>query len=204
MTVNDMDRIIKIPVSRRGFTLLELLIALVVLLLVLTLGFQLFFYVFGSYGKSEEDWIVQRDVRTVSDRLDKELQTAYILEIYASEPAAFAADDTFYYIYSEAGGIYLRKPKETSGNLIAGSTIAVKYSFDDIGSPNALQYELTGRDLKTNTETVYAVRGTVLILNLSPGRRINDSAPSGTVGANGTCIKYKTTADGIKGMIDSK
>lgn len=199
-----MEPMTEKPDSRKGFTLVELLVALAVLLLVLTLGFQLFFYIFRSYDKSEEDWIVQRDVRTVSDWTDRNLQTAYILEIYASKPALFTEGDTYYYIYGEDGGIYLRKPGETAGTLLAGSTVSVIFSFDEISTPNALQYTVTGKDLKTNTETVYSVSGTVLILNISPGKKINYLSPAGTVSANGTCVRYKTTADGIKGMIDNK
>lgn len=187
----------QITKNNKGFTLVELLITLVILLSVLTLGYQTFYYIYKSYDKNEESWIVQQDVRMVSDWIDKNMQTAYILEIYDTIPTSFATD--FYYIYTNTGSVYIRIPNQETATILAGKTIKMDFSFNEL-KQNALNYVITGNDLKTNTNEVYTVKGTLLILNITAGKKINKitSAPSGT------CIKFKSTAgvNGIKGMYD--
>ncbi|MHB1151465.1 MAG: prepilin-type N-terminal cleavage/methylation domain-containing protein [Eubacteriales bacterium] len=190
--------------SSKGFTLIELLITLAILLIVVTLSYQTFYYIYKSYDKNEENWIVQQDVRMVSDWIDKNIQTAYILEIYDANPASFTADDSFYYIFNDADGhVYIRAPKETSAILLAGESIEVDFSFIDT-APNALKYVITGNDLKTRSEKVYSVEGTLLILNIPVDKKINQGSSAGTVNTDGACIKFKSTADadGIGEMVD--
>lgn len=187
--------------NNKGFTLIELLITLAILMIVLALSYLTFHFTYKSYDKNEESWIVQQDVRTVSDWIDKNIQTAYILEIYTDKPVSFSADDSFYYIYNENGTVYVRMPNQTTAEFFAGKSINVQYSFDE-NTPNALKYIITGSDLKTKTEKVYAVEGTLLILNIPTDMKINQGMPAGTVNTDGTCIKFKSTAEGIEGMID--
>jgi prepilin-type N-terminal cleavage/methylation domain-containing protein len=199
-----MKNISKTLKNNKGFTLVELMITLAILLIILTLCFQTFNYIYKSYDKSEEDWIIQQDVRKITDWIDRNIQTAYVLDIYAAKPVSFSETDTFYYLYVENKSVYLRSPTKITGTLLAGETIDVNYSFDEVNKPNALHYIITGNDLKTKTQKVYSVDGTVLILNITAGKKINYYTPIGTVNKDGTCIKFKTTADGIKGMIDIK
>lgn len=189
--------------SKKGITVAELLIALAVILIVLTLCFQTYFFIYNSYEKNEENWIIQQDVRKISDWIDINIQTAYILEIYLSKPDPFENDDDFYYLYFENGGVYLRKPGEATGELIAGDTIEVKYSFDKDKTPNALDYVITGYDPDDASAKIYEVEGTVLILNIPEGKKINYFNSDDTVSTNGTCIKFKTTVDGINEMLET-
>ncbi|MDD4774714.1 MAG: prepilin-type N-terminal cleavage/methylation domain-containing protein [Eubacteriales bacterium] len=184
--------------NNKGFTVVELLSALVILLIVVTLGYQTFAYVYSSYDRNEESWIVQQDVRKVSDWIDKNAQTAYILEIYAAKPAAFDAADEYYYLYNEAGKVYIRNPKETSAVHLSGETIDTVFSFD-AGEPNALHYDIVGKDLKTALNEVYTVEGTLLILNLTNGKKINEGDPAGIM-TSGKCIRFKSTADNYMDM----
>lgn len=186
--------------NSKGFTVIELMITLAILLIVLTLSYQTFYYIYKSYDKNEESWIVQQDVRTVSDWIDKNIQTAYIVEIYAAKPASF--DDGFYYIYNdEVGGVYIKNPNQTTPAFLAGESIIVDFSFSAL-KPNALNYVITGNSLKTPSVKVYSVEGTLLILNITADNKINQGSSAGTVSTGGKCIKFKSTADGIDGMID--
>lgn len=189
--------------NKRGFTVVELLAALVILLIVVTLGYQGFAYFYSSYDRNEENWIVQQDVRTVSDWIDKNAQTAYILEIYAAKPPTFDAADEYYYLYNEAGKVYIRKPKDTSVVHMSGETIDAVFTFDVI-EPNALHYNIVGKDLKTAADEVYTVSGTLLILNLTNGKKINEGDPTGSV-ISGKCIRFKSTQspDGSNNSEDS-
>lgn len=188
--------------NKKGITLVELLIALVILLIVLTLGYTTFHFLYTSYDKSEENWIVSQDVRTVSEWIDKNMQTAYILEIYDAIPASFAADDAYYYMYNDDGRVYVRMPGQAAPIFLAGESVKAEFSYKDT-SPNALDYVITGSDLKTKKKEVYSVKGTLLILNITADKKINHNT-SGTVSDGGICIKFKSTAapTGIKEMID--
>jgi prepilin-type N-terminal cleavage/methylation domain-containing protein len=88
--------------KRAGFTLLEVMIVLAVLLIVVTLGYTVLHKMLNTYSATEEEFIAQADVQAVATWIDENVGSAYEVQVYAtaySADHAFISSDGFCYLY---------------------------------------------------------------------------------------------------------
>lgn len=72
--------------NQKGITLVELMIALVLLGAVLAIGYNFIHFTQKTYTKSEKKWIAQSNARQAAEFINSELKTAFYAEIdYSGE-----------------------------------------------------------------------------------------------------------------------
>ncbi len=173
--------------NKRGYTLVELLVVITLILTVLGIGYSLYFYAQKSFSIYEERWITQNETRYVSRFLEEELATIYSCEILNQMPVDF--DDDYRYIWAEDGIINLRY-SDDSGNLHnitlneeASLSVDFIHGTDSYGNrvDNFLQFDVKGQYID------YNVINGVELRNL--GRKM-----SITGSVSGLGLKYKSVA----------
>ncbi len=87
----------------RGFTVVELIITLALLLIVLAIGYQLIYYAQSNYNRTSNYWERQNKVISLSTYIEETIDNANYLEIITDEAdipeeyesIIFTNDDTF-------------------------------------------------------------------------------------------------------------
>jgi prepilin-type N-terminal cleavage/methylation domain-containing protein len=136
--------------NKKGITLIELLIVIALLLIVLGIGYTLYFYAHNSFTNYEQRWIVQNEVRGVSRYLKNQVKTIYKCEILTAPPTKF--NDENIYIWGEDNDIYIRYVDDNGKaitavlNNEADLTIEFRRGTDSKGNVmnRLLQFEVSG------------------------------------------------------------
>jgi prepilin-type N-terminal cleavage/methylation domain-containing protein len=167
--------------SKGGFTLIELVTALAILLILLAAVYQVYSYVSLNFGKSEELWAAQQEVHTAAALIEEGAGKAFRVEIYAdseySGGMTFAPEDMFFYIFQGSDGlIYLREPGGDAVKVTENRAELSFYFSED--SSNVLKYRIEGRN-RENTQSVYEVESAVFLKNLINSSEENTNAESG-------------------------
>lgn len=103
--------------NNRGFSIVELLLALALLLIALGLGYNLLFFARNSFERSEERWMEQNEVVAVSNIIYDSLNEAYYIEIVADEAGIPSAALDFY------GAFFVDETGATIYESKSGSTV---------------------------------------------------------------------------------
>jgi len=90
--------------DQKGFTLVELMVALSLLLLVLGLGYTIFGFTVTTFARSETKANTQQNMRLVMQHIENEVRYAKTVEILADEPTSIPADDPGTYIFINDAG----------------------------------------------------------------------------------------------------
>ena len=168
--------------NNKGVTLIELVIGMGLLVLVLSIGFSLYFFGTSSFEAGTKRGDLQQNARLVADFIMEEVRFAREVEIFDDLEDLNESDD-YHYIFLEEGDI---KHKENGEDpVVKFSEISRKVDFDlqvDISedSDNILKIVVSASD----DEREYEVTTDVLILNLVG--EIIDTSDN-----NGIGIKYK-------------
>jgi len=176
--------------QKKGFTLIEILVALVLVGLVSAMAYSLLLFSNRMLSNSNKHYDIQNDIRLASTYVAKELRFATELEIVtvAQSETDIANLSGYNYIYIKNGRVnqaifntsnYTTKPLS---QLISGT----ESSFvKDAGSNNVLNLTLTANQ----TDKKFSVSTAIVLENfplISPALAI--------VGTNGLAVKYKTRA----------
>lgn len=105
-----LSKLLKFKTEQKGLTIIELMIAMLILLMGLALAFNFFFFGVRSFNVGEQRTIVQTNVRFASRVITDELRYATDVEIYGSVPdheegrkAIFMSADNIIIIRDEEG-----------------------------------------------------------------------------------------------------
>ena len=90
--------------NSKGFSIVEMILALVLLLIALGLGYNLLFFARSSFERSEERWMEQNEVVAISNVMYDSLNEAYYINI-VPDKESIPRDDLSYYgaFYVDAG-----------------------------------------------------------------------------------------------------
>ncbi|HBN84105.1 MAG TPA: hypothetical protein DDZ89_09700 [Clostridiales bacterium] len=173
--------------GKDGVTLMELLIVISLMLLVMGLGYSLYFYAQKSFSNYEARWIVQNEARSISRYLEDQLDTIYQLEILDSNPVSF--DDEYAYLWNEDNQIHIRyiddDDEVVSTTLNHESDLTVEFirGKDSKGNfiNNFLQFQVVSNDVD------YSVLNGVELRNLGKNMSIEG-------GNTGNSLKFKTVS----------
>ncbi len=166
---------------------MELLIVISLMLLVMGLGYSLYFYAQKSFSNYEARWIVQNEARSISRYLEDQLDTIYQLEILDSNPVSF--DDEYAYLWNEDNQIHIRyiddDDEVVSTTLNHESDLTVEFirGKDSKGNfiNNFLQFQVVSNDVD------YSVLNGVELRNLGKNMSIEG-------GNTGNSLKFKTVS----------
>ena len=166
---------------------MELLIVISLMLLVMGLGYSLYFYAQKSFSNYEARWIVQNEARSISRYLEDQLDTIYQLEILDNNPVSF--DDEYTYLWNEDNQIHIRyiddDDEVVSTTLNHESDLTVEFirGKDSKGNfiNNFLQFQVVSNDVD------YSVLNGVELRNLGKNMSIEG-------GNTGNSLKFKTVS----------
>ncbi|MEA5011720.1 MAG: CFI-box-CTERM domain-containing protein [Angelakisella sp.] len=180
----------------KGFTLPEIMIALALLSLVLALGYQAFGHLWGTYERTEQKWLVERDVKKVMYQMSRSLRTAYSVKLENADPAA--ADAETLVVYQPVGGYdakVLEQGKEP-GEAVKINETPVTVSFglvektnpDGTGTGEYLQdaVAITVASAADQTGIEYTLTQAVHFPNLA----------AKVEGTSGTALRCRMVGDG--------
>ncbi len=120
--------------TKRGFSLVELMIVLVLMSLGFVAFINLFRSIYKSYEKTEEKYIKQEAVKTVVEYLQKQAKvgSSTTVEVYNSTtviPPDNATIADYAYLYVKNGILYVRNPK-SAPHAINSNTVPLYIYFE--------------------------------------------------------------------------
>jgi prepilin-type N-terminal cleavage/methylation domain-containing protein len=132
--------------KNKGFTLVELIIAMAIIGVVSIMAFSIYMFSTKVYAKGENQSIVQFDARMSADYITKEIRFAYKVEILGTGtviPATVTNDDCYIYKASSGGKEYIMyKDMTTTRELAEFDT--VNLSFSTSGANKILYFNVQG------------------------------------------------------------
>ena len=162
--------------DRRGFALLELVIALSLLSIILAMGFMFYFFGVNTFGIGEQQTDVQQNARLAADFITRELRIAEkIVIVDQYEDLALLDFDVdseeylVYYLYVDDSRLYYEKidtPVELHV-LLEGISSKVDFDLEFIKSAteeNILHFNLSAENKESGRN--YSLETEVLVLNL--------------------------------------
>lgn len=161
-------------VRKNGFTLAELIIFLALLGIVLSIGYNLFFYGQRTFSSGSEKYQVQSDIRLVSDFISAEVRNATEMDIIT---IPFTEQAGYNYIYLQDSKIkhrYNGTITEKSQGIMNDQII-----FNLIKDSNDKNFLKISLKATVNTE-VYTVNTDIFLNNIS-----------GKTAVSGKAIRYK-------------
>jgi len=91
--------------DQKGFTLVELMVALSLLLLVLGLGYTIFGFTVTTFARSETKANLQQNMRLAAQYIENDVRYAYGVEILdAIDPDSLTVTENDMYIYINSDG----------------------------------------------------------------------------------------------------
>lgn len=178
----------RISVYNKGFTLIELMVALALLLIVLDLGYMFFGYGTNTFTRGENEFSVQQEIRLASGYLTRELRNTIDSSFTTGGPKS----DGYNYIVFDSTSknikIYdnsdISKPKYSSNNCITSLT----YTVNTVEGKYVMKFTITG----TEGDRIFSTTSKILLVNMKslPG----GANTSTTTMANVATIRYKNPA----------
>lgn len=169
--------------NQRGMTLAELLIALVLLSVVLSVGYSFYSYGEHSFSTGESQSIVQRNARLAADFITRETRYANELEILDDTdtiPISVSTNDK--YIFVDSDGLIKKLDKKGKDDVLGAVAQGVECNLSFQRQGNILDFNSEATDGKRS----FALNSQVEILNLA-------GAIAGK--SSGVSIRYKTSPD---------
>lgn len=174
--------------KENGFTLMEFLIVLALLLVVLGLGYNLFFYTQKSFQDAEQRWIQQRDAKRVSDYISSIVKNSYYVDIIGDIDQTYTFDEDYSYIFLDSDGII--KYKNFSEPIVNLSSTNLMPKFGKARDSEGKDlYNVLSYDIST-TMGNYELKSSVFLQNVKAILPLNSSEDSTETGS---AIRFKNT-----------
>lgn len=175
--------------KENGFTVMELLIALAILLIVLGLGFNLYFYTQKSFQDGEQRWIQQREVKKVADYISSFVKNSYFIDIIGDIDETYSFDNEYSYIYKDSNdGIIKYKNLTESPVNLCTTDLSLNFEpakdADDNDIYNVLDY-----DISANVGN-YEVESSIFLQNVKLIKPLNSSDDKTDTGS---AVRYMST-----------
>lgn len=188
-----------LPSSNRGFTVIELMVSLTILLIVLALAYNLLYSGMTFFKQGEERWLEQREIKKLGDFIESSITLSHRADIFEEETPSF--EEGFNYIYRGEDDLIYFKPKDeeapsaiTSQNL---SLIFARVQEDSVNIPKALAYNIAS--LRPNG---YKLGSTVFFPNMLISARVNATGGSPTENSvdAGNVLRFVTDESLVSGL----
>ncbi len=166
--------------GENGYSLVELIVAIFLLLITLAIGFSFFFFGLNSFVTGELNSNVQQNVRLKAKYISDEVRYATEMEILATKPSDAEFNDSYNYMYLDDGKIMVKKGAEAAYQVPVGISEGIEFSLDFYGNEietSMIKFLISG---KKNEGKKYEVSSEVSVLNLTYIPNVS-----------GTAIKYR-------------
>ena len=155
--------------TEKGFTIVELIIYLALLLIVLNLAYMYFGYGLKVFDRGERKSIAQQSIRVAADFISSELR--YADEVIIN-PNEIKTDDDYSYFYQIGDSVYYRNNKNSVIRTLLDSSaddnIAYRIVFSEQSFTGIADTKLVVTfKLETADEDLYELESNVYILNLN-------------------------------------
>jgi len=132
-------------VDSAGFTLLEVLIALMLLFIVVVASYDLYYYSIVTWWRTSERQDTADHLRVAADRLARELRTAVQLTENSSETELWFRDAEGQVVryYHDAAKKQLLRVRAGGTNPVASRVAAVGFTYAPAGLPRTQQRLVT-------------------------------------------------------------
>lgn len=181
---------------KKGFTLMELIIAIAIMVTAIALGYRIFFFGQNSFTKGELQNNVQLNVRFASELITRELQKANDVEVLSELPETLDSNKRYIYVDSATGKLRLYSGGSSNDAL---SVINEGVNFSSLQfskNENSGDVLFFGMQADSGSQN-FSTDSQVQILNIPAGTAIDTSAiPSE---GNGQVICY-SFADNAKSL----
>jgi len=190
---------IKNRINKSGFSVIELLVALTILIIVVSLGFELLSFGGNTFERGEMRYIAQENVQFASEFISRELRYANEVTILPYLPSSFNEDRK--YIYISDGILKHYKGKGNLVDALGGINSDAEFTTlefsKSIGSDSVLSFNITARSGTMS----FSSGSEVQILNFPEGRTIDDSGLTEDGLESGPVICY-SHADSEKRLLE--
>lgn len=168
----------------KGFTLVELVVGLAVLVIVLGLGYMVFDYTLRSYQRGEERYIAQTAARNAARAIIQNIESGMYYEI---SPTSSLSQGEFQ-IYCTSQGLVRESFQQQPVLLVPGNlTVTFSRVFDTSGNQifNVVRFQVSA--LNSRGQVIYTITSHAKLHNMIAGR--------GTTGTNnsGSVLRFSTT-----------
>ncbi len=159
--------------NTKGFTLVEMMVAVFVLGIVSIMTYQMTQFIYSTYERTEMQYIIQEETKVVADWILSHVPTATEAELITAIPGNSSTDMEYSYLYIGVGSttspwhIYAREAGHTTPNIIVD--IPLNLNFNITGSSKMIEYAISADRVGVLTETeldAYNMKGTVFLKNL--------------------------------------
>lgn len=155
--------------NKKGFTVIELMITISLLLLLVTLAYQVFGHLLGTYSRTERKWLLERSAHATLTGVTDSVDTALSAKlINAPEMVDALSSQTINRIIAENGKIYFVKAGETTYTEVNTDKIATTLEFVRVPKDTGYYGNAVGvRITTTDGELSYTEETTVSLPNLT-------------------------------------
>lgn len=179
--------------NQKGITLVELMIALVLLGVVLAIGYNFFHYTQKTYTNSEKKWIAQSNARQVAEFISSELKTAFYAEInYTGE-----MEEEDIQLYLEDGKLFHEKVDEEPSRITDGL-----YSITFEKAKKNTWTESSGASDRLNNTLTFTINaldadGTTVLYTLETSVFLENMLEERAISGNytGDKVRYQRTSE---------
>lgn len=167
--------------NRKGFTLIELVLAVAFLVIALTLGFSLYNFTNSSFLMAETYTNIQREMRMAASYVSSELRLVYDVELANVSDKNDYYDENFHCLYLNNGSIIHRYKEQETNNFINKTVLDgrldnVHYNivFSKATNEEGNQKGNIIAFLLTVDEIDYQIDSSIIAQNLIEGQEIED------------------------------
>lgn len=163
----------KTYLNKKGFTLVEVLLATILFVVVIALAYNIYFFSIKAFETADTQVNLQSDMRIASNYISNELRTAYEVRL-ASTIDEDNIDGTFHLIYSE-DGVIKKKYRDLENDEIVeriildsridGLNFDVSYGKAD-DKKNVVEFEILAEDKD------YSIKSSMIAHNMGPNQEI--------------------------------
>lgn len=155
-----------------GFTIIELLVSLAILVIVLSIGYRLLFFGENTFAKGEKRYSAQESAQLASDLITRELRFAHNVIILPDFPSTF--DDDKRYFYVDENGVL--KHYLGYGNIVdAVGSLNLDVEFTNLSFSKSSD-DILGFSISTESgSSNYFTESAIQILNILEGNSIDVS-----------------------------
>lgn len=169
----------KFAKDKKGFTVIELMITVSLLLVLVTLAYLVFGHLLGTYSRTERKWLLERSAHATLTGVTDSLDTAFSAKLTNTpESVSALSAKKINRVIAENGKIYFVKAGETQSVQANTDKIATKLEFLRVPKDAGYYGNAVGvRVTTTDGELTYAEETTISLPNLTNSMTWeNDSA----------------------------
>lgn len=144
----------------KGFTLLELIIAIPIMLVVISLVFSIWFFANKNFKKTNIQMNNQQVVRLVGDYIKKDIRSAKIISYDETKVKQQNTNSNYYALTYTGNHLVKQVRKNSDGTLVSQTTIGdtlTDLSFLTVMNKGMLKYKVTNNANGQNYSVTYEV-----------------------------------------------